>query len=165
MFLTPYLYAQHKEYSPTVADYEEKIQYFESVKKDIFDHKTWEKIILESKYEKKEINFNQMSDLDKQLFCFTMGNRTLNALLRIEQLWQEELKKFDNPNHKLINSKESRPATKNEVKSYLDKIIIMRKNFAQDFDKFNQNFFSKYKNDLTPEEINSYNIKVQNAKK
>ena len=45
-----------------------------------------------------------------------MGNRTLSAFLKMEEHWAEELKKFDNPNYKLVNSSESRPATKTEVK-------------------------------------------------
>jgi len=159
------LFFQHKEYSPTVADYEEKIDYFEKVSINLFDQKTWEQIILKNKYEDKEIRFSQMNEYHKGLFRFSMGNRTLNSYLKIEDYWKEELKKFDNPNHKLVNSKESRPATKTEVKSYLDKLQIMRKKFASDFDLFTQDFFGKYKMNLTEEEIKSYNYKIQNAKK
>ena len=133
--------------------------------KNLFSEKTWEKIILESKYNKKEIKFDSLDDFNRKLFCFTMANRTLNSFLKMEEHWQEEIKKFDNPNYKLINSAESRPATKTEVITYTEKIKNMRKLFANDFDKFNQEFFIKYQNQLTIEEIKSYNYKIQNAKK
>ena len=94
-----------------------------------------------------------------------LWNRTLSAFLKMEEHWAEELKKFDNPNYKLVNSSESRPATKTEVKNYLEKIKEMKKEFAKEFEIFNHDFFKNYKNKLTLEEIESYNKKIQDAKK
>ena len=117
------------------------------------------------RYEKKEINWNMLTDYQKNMFCFSMGNRTLNSFLKIEDNWKEELRKFDNPNHKLITSKESRPATKLEVKNFLEQIQKTRKEFAIEYSIFAEKFFDKYKSELTKEEIESYTKKIQDAKK
>ena len=84
--------------------------------------------------------------------------------LKIEEYWQEEIKRFDNPNHKLITSSESRPATKKEVVEYLNKLEILRKQFVVEFKKYNDGFFEKYKNELTTEEISSYMKKIKDSK-
>jgi len=166
LFFSLNIYDQnHKEHSPTVAQYEEKIEYFGSITKNIFQEKTWEKIILQNKITKKETLWVNLDSFQKQMFCFSMGNRTLSAFLKMEEHWAEELKKFDNPNYKLVNSSESRPATKTEVKNYLEKIKEMKKEFAKEFEIFNHDFFKNYKNKLTLEEIESYNKKIQDAKK
>lgn len=41
----------------------------------------------------------------------------------------------------------------------------MKKEFAKEFEIFNHDFFKNYKNKLTLEEIESYNKKIQDAKK
>lgn len=163
MFLN--LYNQnHKEHSPTVAQYEEKIEYLKSISKNTFQEKTWEKIIFQNKETKKEINWQDLDEFKKQIFFFTMGNRTLNVYLRMEEYWIEEIKKFDDFNHKLINSAESRPATKQEVENYLKSIKLMRIDFVKEFESFSYILFKKYKIKFTAEEIKGYSKKIQDAK-
>ena len=154
----------HKQYSPTVAEYEDKINHVEKMAKGVFENNTWIEIILKNKYSEKELLWNELNEYQKDMFMFVVGNRTLSSILKIEEYWQEEIKRFDNPNHKLIVSSESRPATKKEVLEYLNKLEISRKKFVVELEKYNDVFFKKYKNELTIEEISSYMKKIKDSK-
>jgi len=165
LFIVGFAFSQtHKQYSPTVAEYEDKIDHVAKMAKGVFENKTWTEIILKNKYSEKELLWNELSEYQKDMFMFVVGNRTLSSIIKIEEYWQEEIKRFDNPNHKLITSSESRPATKKEVLVYLDKLEISRKNFVAELEKYNDVFFKKYKNELTNEEISSYMKKIKDSK-
>ena len=166
LFFVGLVYSQtHKqEYSPTVADYEDKIEHISKMSKGVFDNETWTEIILKDKFSDKELLWKNLSQYQKDMFMFVVGNRTLNSILKIEEYWQEEIKKFDNPNHRLINSAQSRPATKKEVVAYLEKVELSRKKFALELEFYNNSFFEKYKNELTNEEIATYKKKVKDLK-
>lgn len=163
VFFCTFIFNQnHKqEYSPTVADYEDKLIHVEKMSKGVFARDTWTEIILKNKSTEKELPWNDLTDYQKDMFMFVVGNRTLNSILKIEEYWDEEIKKFDSPNFKLIPSNQSRPATKKEVVSYLEQLQKKRKIFVKDLEYYHKYFFEKYEKELTHEEIESFRKKVK----
>lgn len=155
---------QHRQYSPTVAEYESKVEQSKKMAIGVFSHKTWEKIILKRKSDGVETAWSDLDQHDKDVFCFVVGNRTLSSLMKLEEFWVEELKKFESPNHKLVGSSDSRPAVRSEVNGYLDSVVSTRKSFAAEFETFGRYFFARYADELTREDIMSYNNKISNSK-
>lgn len=164
VFVLALMAGEHQQYSPTVSDYESKVEQSRKMATGVFSHNTWEKIILKKKSDGVETPWSELSQHDKDVFCFVVGNRTLGSLMKIEEFWVEELRKFESPNHKLVSSSESRPAVRSEVKAYLEKIVSIRKSFAAEFETFSNFFFNKYADELTREDIMSYNNKISNSK-
>jgi len=155
----------HKsEYSPTVADYEDKLIHVDKMSKGVFSRETWTEIILKNKNTEKELHWSDLTEYQKDMFIFVVGNRTLNSIMKIEEYWEEEIKKFDNPNFKLIPSNQSRPATKKEVISFLEKLQLNRKTFVKDLENYHKYFFKHYEKDLTDEEVKSFQKKIKDLK-
>ncbi len=158
------IFSQHQQISPTVAEYEEKLEHVEKMSKGVFENDTWISIFLKNKKDEKEKTWGQLNEYEKDMFMFVVGNRTLNSIMKIEEFWNEEIKKFDNPNFKLVPSPQSRPATKKEVANYLEKLEKNRKQFVLELEKYNNHFFEKYKNELSLEEIAAYKKRIGGAK-
>ena len=154
----------HQQYSPTVADYEEKIDHVKKMSAGVFSRSTWEEVYLKRKSDSKVVEWKSLSDEEKDMFMFIVGVRTLNSILKIEEYWVEEVSKFDSPNHKLIIGAQSRPATQKEVKSYLEKLQSARKSFAAELFEKSESFFEKYRTSLTNEEVSGFRKKIQEAR-
>lgn len=153
--------SQHKEYSPTIADYEQKLEHVTSMSRGVFSKETWTGIVMRSKASQKDTPWDQMSERDKDIFMFVVGLRTLNSIVKIEEFWRDELQKFDNPTHRLVPSEGSRPATKKEVQDYLAKLEQVRKRFATEMESYNDAFFGRYRNEIPASEISTFQKKVK----
>lgn len=155
------VFSQHKEYSPTIADYESKIENVTSMSRNVFNKDTWTGIVMRSKASQKDTSWDQMSEREKDIFMFVVGLRTLNSILKIEEFWKDELQMFENPNHRLVPSQDSRPATKKEVQVYLAKLEQIRKGFATEMEAYNDSFFKKYRDEIPAEEASTFQKKVK----
>ena len=156
--------SQHKDYSPTIADYEQKLEHVTSMSRAVFNKETWTGIVMRSKASQKDTPWDQMADRDKDIFMFVVGLRTLNSIMKIEEFWIDELHKFDNPTHRLVPSEGSRPATKKEVQDYLAKLERIRRNFATEMESYNNDFFVKYRSEIPASEISAFQKKVKVSK-
>ena len=164
VFLAILIASQHQQYSPTVADYEEKIEHVMQMTKGVFSDSTWDEVFLKAKSGSQATPWRDMSRSDKDMFMIVVGLRTINSMLRIEEYWAEENTRFDNPNHKLVVGSGSRPATQKEVIQYLDKLKKIRKSFADEFKASSESFFKKYESTLTVQEVDSLRKKIEDAR-
>lgn len=153
-----------QQYSPTVADYEEKIEHVKKMSSGVFSSSTWDEVYLKRKSDSKVVEWKSLAEEDRDMFMFVVGIRTLNSILRIEEYWVEEVSRFDNPNHKLVAGPQSRPATQREVKSYLERLQAARRAFVAELRDSGESFFKKYESKLTPEEISGFRKRIEDAK-
>jgi hypothetical protein len=155
------VFSQHKEYSPTVADYDSKIEHVTSMSRGVFSSDTWTGIVMKSKSSQKEKSWDQMSDKDKDVFMFVVGIRTLNSIIKIEEFWNDEIQKFENPTHRLVPSQESRPATKKEVQEYLARLDVIKKKFVKEMEIYNNTFFGKYHDEIPSSEASAFQKRIR----
>jgi len=147
-----------------MADYDGKLENVKSMSKGVYANETWTGIILKPKSGRPDKLWSEMSEKEHDIFMFVVGSRTLNSILKIEEFWQDELKMFDSLDHKIVPSSESRPATKKEVKDYLELLQSIRKVFTSEFETYNESFFNKYKSEISDEEIVYYRKKAKTNK-
>lgn len=150
-----YLQAQEpvKEFSPTIEDYEKFMTKMEDMTKNLTTLDSWEKISFKHKVTGKIIEWKNLSDYEKTMFCLVMAERTTDYLTKMDMYWQQELKIFDKPNHKLIpmsnpKNDKQKPAKKEDVKIYVYELLALRKKFALEYENFAKKSLKTYEKEI-----------------
>lgn len=143
--------------SPTLEDYEKTFAKMEKVTKDFMKLESWDGIKLRNTTTNKIVEWKELSEFDKTMFCLMMCERASAHLSKLNEFWALELKRFDDPNHKLVPTpmpanEKQKPTTKEDTKKYLDKLISMRKAFAVEYEAFAEKSFKTYEKEVPKEE-------------
>ena len=142
-----------EEPSPTLEDYEKFLTNTENMAKDFMVFDSWREMSFKHKVTGKVTEWKDFSDYEKTMFCLTMADRTTAYFTKLDTFWKNELKAFDNPNHKLIPvpnpaNEKQRPATKEDVEKYLKKLTTLRNNFALEYEKFAEKSIKTYEKEI-----------------
>lgn len=143
--------------SPTFEDYESLLEKLIKVSKDFAKLEAWDSIKLKNKVTGKVVEWKELSEFDKHMFCLTMLERATAHFSKVDEFWQLEIKKFDNLNHKLVpvpmpmNDKQ-KPAKLEDVKKYVEKLTSLRKSFAVEYESFAEKTFKTYEKEIPKEE-------------
>lgn len=75
----------------------------------------------------------------------------------LQAAWEQELKKFDNPAHKLvprpkIDNQKQNPAVKADVERYHKELLTLRKEYAVSYEKFVEKFLKDFEKDIDKKE-------------
>lgn len=143
--------------SPTLEDYEKTLAKMEKVTKDFMKLESWDGIKLRNVTTNKIVEWKELSEFDKTMFCLMMCERASAHLSKLNEFWALELKRFDDPNHKLVPTpmpanEKQKPATKEDTKKHLDKLVSMRKVFAVEYEAFAEKSFKTYEKEVPKEE-------------
>lgn len=139
--------------SPTLEDYEKYLAKMEKISKDFMVFDSWKEMSFKHKVTGKVVEWKDLSEYEKTMFCVVMAERTTAYFTRMDAFWKEELKSFENPNHKLVpvpnpENEKQKPATKEDVTKYVEKLTSIRKNFAVEYEKFAEASFKKYEKEI-----------------
>lgn len=146
-----------EEPSPTLEDYENILAKMEKVTKDFMKFESWDGIKLRNTVTNKVVEWKELSEFDKTMFCLMMCERASAHLSKLNEFWVLELKKFDDPNHKLVPTpmpanEKQKPATKEDAKKYLEKLTSIRKSFAVEYEAYAEKSFKTYEKEVPKEE-------------
>ncbi len=163
--LKPTVYAQPpvveqppvEQPSPTFEDYESLLEKLTKVSKDFTKLEAWDGIKLKNKITGKIVEWKELSEFDKHMFCLTMLERATAHFTKVDEFWQLEIKKFDDPNHKLVSvpmpeNDKQKPAKLEDVKKYVEKLTSLRKSFAVEYEAFAEKTFKTYEKEIPKEE-------------
>lgn len=124
----------------------------EDITENFFSFDSWEDISFQNKTTDKLIEWKELSDYEKTLFCLIMAKRTTFHLAKIDVFWQNELQKFDKPDFRLISKAgaegKQKAALKEDVVLYLAKLTKLRKKFATIYEEFAIESFKKYAEEI-----------------
>lgn len=143
--------------SPTLEDYEKFLDKMDKMAKNFMVFDSWKEITFKHKTTGKVVEWKDLSDYEKTMFCLVMAERTTGYFTRMDAYWQQELKAFDNPNHKLVptpdpQNDKQKPATKEDVKKYVERLSEIRKKFAVEYEKFAEDSIKKYEKEIAAPE-------------
>jgi hypothetical protein len=139
--------------SPTIEDYEKFLTKIENMGKNFMVFDSWKEMSFKHKVTGKVVEWKDLSDYEKTMFCLIMAERTSAYFTKMNTYWQNELKEFDDPNHKLVptpnpENDKQKPATKEDVKKYVEKLTTLRKNFAVEYEKFAEKSLKTYEKEI-----------------
>lgn len=138
--------------SPTIEDYETFYNKMENMTKDFTSFDSWADISFKNKTTNKTIDWKDISDYEKTMFCLTMAERATLYFTEINNFWQKELEKFDKPGFQIISKPDAKdkqkPALKENVQLYVNKLLALRKKFALEYENFAVKSFEKYKKEI-----------------
>lgn len=146
---------------PPVAEFDKAFKKQKAMVVDIFDFSNWEDIKLEHKKNNHVINFKDMSELDKSLFCLTMGERTSIAFQKLTEAWNDELKKYEFIQEPPADLPD-RSALKTEIESYLAKLKVINLDFHKEYLKYAEKVFTQFEKEIPKADRESY---IQRLKK
>ena len=143
--------------SPTFEDYESLLEKLTKVSKDFTKLEVWDGIKLKNKVTGKVVEWKELSEFDKHMFCLTMLERATAHFSKVDEFWQLEIKKFNDPNHKLVSipmpmNDKQKPAKLEDVKKYVEKLTSLRKFFAVEYEMFVEKTFKTYEKEIPKEE-------------
>jgi hypothetical protein len=141
------------EPSPTLEQYEKFLTKMETMAKNFTNFDSWKEMSFKHKVTGKVVEWKDLSEFEKTMFCLIMADRTTAYFTRMNEFWQDELKEFDDPNHKLVptpnpENDKQKPATKEDVKKYVDKLTVLRKDFALEYEKFAEKSLKTYEKEI-----------------
>lgn len=146
-----------EQLSPTFEDYESLLDKLTKLLKDYAKLESWDDIKLKNKVTEKVIEWKELSEFEKHMFCLMMLERVTVHFAKIDEFWQLEIKKFDDPNHKLVSvpmpmNDKQKPAKLEDVKKYVEKLTSLRKSLAVEYELFAEKTFKTYEKEIPKEE-------------
>jgi len=146
--------------SKTLEDYEKVLSKFEEMTKNFMVFDSWKEIQFKHKTTNEIVKWEDLSDFQKTLFCITMGERVTSHFSKMNDFWNAELKQFDLPGHKLVpvpnpQNEKQKPATKEDVTKYIEKLTTIRKGFAVEYEKYVEKSFKTYEKEIPQAERDS----------
>lgn len=148
--------------SPTLGDYEFFLDMFKTDLK-IFQKSQLQKIKLIDKKTSELFSLGSFSNLEQKAFILDFAEIRTKHMFSLQTIWQSELKKFSDPNYVPlknieIKNKLQEPASKEDVKKYINVLQELRYEFFVQFEKFIED-----NEDVIP--IMEYNIYVVEIKR
>lgn len=143
--------------SPTPEDYEAAISAFKDMTKKSLDLKAWKDRKVTNTDTKEEKKFGELPALEQHVILLDMADRVSHNMASLQAAWEQELKKFDNPAHKLvprpkIDNQKQNPAVKADVESYHKELLTLRKEYAVSYEKFVEKFLKDFEKDIDKKE-------------
>jgi len=148
---------QREKASPTPEDYEAAIKSFKDISAKSLDVKAWKEQKVVNTETKEEKKFGELSALEQHVIVLDMADRCTHRMAAMQAAWDDELKKFADPAHKLvprpkIENQKQNPAVKTDVETYSKELLTLRKSHAVSYEKFVEKFLNDFKKDVDPKE-------------
>lgn len=144
-FLIGLLGFQDTQQSPTNKDYENVLNHYKKIADNSLDVKSWQETKMVNSVTKEKKLFKELDEIDQYMFCLSKVTNTANILLEYSEIWNNELKKFNDPNY-VVAVKSSQ---KNDVEGYIKELLDLRKDYAVKSEKFVEDTMDKFR-DIIP---------------
>lgn len=136
--------------SPTLEEYEVVLEGFKKVTDACFDPEKWKNVELTHKETGEKKKFVDLSPIEQKTLMLNFAGEATRRLGFMKKAWDDELKGFDKPDHKLVEppmpaNEKQKAAQKKDVEGYNAQLTKMRKEFAVKYEKFAEDYMKEFK--------------------
>lgn len=160
---------------PVISDYKDAANYYVEWSKNVDNPDYYKTLTFEVPDEKTKIKnpniiaFNDLPDIQKDVFYLKQAEECSNQLLNLEQAWSQiysQLTTLSEDDKKALveqhkgKPESKRPPTDVEVKTYLEELLKVRKNHAVRYEALIVSIFKKHKDTIPAADRQQYTQQV-----
>ena len=153
----------HDDENRTIADYEKALVQFDTWSKNINKPLFYKTTVMVDKNTKKQTKFDDLNDLQKDLFYLWQCEVLANQMLTLDFYWKQELQTAP-ARTKVYSAEELKDQTrkpdKDDIKGFQERLSKLRQTHAVQFEKLLDDIFKKQADAIPENDRKLYKARI-----